>query len=77
MRTEIHISEILENLISSKRLAGSISGGRQDKALYVPDIYTKSQTEWVDNFYTQNGYLGRIMAKLFFMLQVQIHSMYI
>ena len=31
---------ILEDLVNSKRLAGSISGGRQEKATYVPDIYT-------------------------------------
>ncbi|XP_023930232.1 E3 UFM1-protein ligase 1 [Lingula anatina] len=48
---------ILEDLVSSGRLAGSISGGRQDKASYIPDIYTRSQTEWVDAFYKQNGYL--------------------
>jgi hypothetical protein len=30
-----------------------------EKALYVPDIYTKSQNDWVDSFYKQNGYLGK------------------
>ena len=44
--------------MSSGRLAGSITGGRQDQALYVPDIYTISQNEYVDNFFKQNGYLG-------------------
>lgn len=48
---------ILEELVNTGRLAGSISGGRQEKAIYVPDIYTKSQNEWVDSFYKQNGYL--------------------
>ncbi|XP_041352630.1 E3 UFM1-protein ligase 1-like [Gigantopelta aegis] len=48
---------ILEELIQSGRLAGSISGGRQEKAAYLPEIYTKSQNEWVDAFYKQNGYL--------------------
>ncbi|KAJ8315850.1 hypothetical protein KUTeg_008000 [Tegillarca granosa] len=48
---------ILEELVASKRLAGTISGGRQEKALYIPDIYTKSQNDWVDSFYKQNGYL--------------------
>jgi hypothetical protein len=46
-------------LVNTGRLAGSISGGRQEKALYVPDIYTKSQNDWVDSFYKQNGYLGK------------------
>jgi len=45
---------ILEELVSSKRLAGSLSG-----ATYIPDIYTKSQNTWVDSFYKQNGYLGK------------------
>ncbi|XP_019617876.1 PREDICTED: E3 UFM1-protein ligase 1-like [Branchiostoma belcheri] len=49
---------VLEKLVSDGQLAGSITGGRQDKALYVPDIYNKTQMKWVDNFYSQNGYLG-------------------
>ena len=49
---------VLEELVSSGRLAGSISGGRQDQAQYVPSIYVRSQNEWVDNFLKQNGYLG-------------------
>ncbi|XP_076076266.1 E3 UFM1-protein ligase 1-like [Mytilus galloprovincialis] len=48
---------LLEDLVNKGRLAGSISGGRQEKALYIPNIYTKSQNEWVDSFYKQNGYL--------------------
>ncbi|XP_078669883.1 E3 UFM1-protein ligase 1-like isoform X2 [Branchiostoma floridae x Branchiostoma belcheri] len=48
---------VLEKLVSDGQLAGSITGGRQDKALYVPDIYNKTQMKWVDNFYSQNGYL--------------------
>ena len=52
---------ILEELITLGRLAGTLAGGRQDKASYIPDIYTQSQNEWVDNFYKQNGYLGNIV----------------
>ncbi|XP_072018738.1 E3 UFM1-protein ligase 1-like [Amphiura filiformis] len=48
---------ILEGLVSSGRLCGSISGGRQDRASYVPEIYAKTQNNWVDSFYKQNGYL--------------------
>ncbi|XP_071112658.1 E3 UFM1-protein ligase 1-like [Haliotis cracherodii] len=48
---------ILEKLIKMGRLAGSVSGGRNEKATYIPDIYTQSQNEWVDAFYKQNGYL--------------------
>ncbi|XP_064629084.1 E3 UFM1-protein ligase 1-like [Lineus longissimus] len=48
---------IIEDLIATGCLAGSISGGRREKALYIPDIYTKTQSQWVDSFYRQNGYL--------------------
>ncbi|CAG5136377.1 unnamed protein product [Candidula unifasciata] len=49
--------KILEELIASGRLAGSVSGSRQDKSQYLPDIYTQAQSQWVDSFYKQNGYL--------------------
>ncbi|XP_077976993.1 E3 UFM1-protein ligase 1-like isoform X2 [Glandiceps talaboti] len=48
---------ILEDLIKCGRLKGNIVGGRQDKATYVPDIYAKTQNNWIDSFYQQNGYL--------------------
>ena len=50
---------ILDDLVSSGRLSGSVSGGRQDKTVYVPTIYTEAQNQWVDNFFAQNGYLGK------------------
>ncbi|XP_030576867.1 E3 UFM1-protein ligase 1 [Archocentrus centrarchus] len=48
---------VLEELVNTGRLKGSVVGGRQDKAVYVPDIYTKTQNAWVDSFLQQNGYL--------------------
>ncbi|XP_005093191.2 E3 UFM1-protein ligase 1 [Aplysia californica] len=48
---------ILEELLSSGRLAGGVMGSRQDKSQFLPDIYTRAQHEWVDSFYRQNGYL--------------------
>ncbi|XP_059145285.1 E3 UFM1-protein ligase 1-like [Physella acuta] len=48
---------ILDELISSARLMGSLSGSRVDKSQFLPDIYTRAQSEWVDSFYRQNGYL--------------------
>uniref|UniRef100_T1IY38 E3 UFM1-protein ligase 1 homolog n=1 Tax=Strigamia maritima TaxID=126957 RepID=T1IY38_STRMM len=48
---------ITNDLISNGLLAGSISGGRQERAIYIPTIYSKAQNEWVENFYRQNGYL--------------------
>ncbi|XP_069743202.1 E3 UFM1-protein ligase 1 isoform X2 [Narcine bancroftii] len=47
----------LEEFISSGRLNGAVIGGRQDNSIYVPDIYSRTQNNWVDSFYKQNGYL--------------------
>ncbi|XP_050994963.1 E3 UFM1-protein ligase 1 [Labeo rohita] len=48
---------VLEELVYSGRLKGSVVGGRQDKAIYIPDIYSKAQSTWVESFLKQNGYL--------------------
>ncbi len=52
------LSAVLEELVNSGRLKGSVVGGRQDKAIYIPDIYSKAQNTWVESFLKQNGYLG-------------------
>ncbi|XP_058939146.1 E3 UFM1-protein ligase 1 isoform X2 [Kogia breviceps] len=48
---------VLEELVNSGRLRGTVVGGRQDKAVFVPDIYSRTQSTWVDSFLRQNGYL--------------------
>uniref|UniRef100_A0A3Q2NZN6 E3 UFM1-protein ligase 1 n=1 Tax=Fundulus heteroclitus TaxID=8078 RepID=A0A3Q2NZN6_FUNHE len=48
---------VLEEMVNGGRLKGSVVGGRQDKAVYIPDIYSKTQNAWVDSFLQQNGYL--------------------
>ncbi|CAL8394270.1 E3 UFM1-protein ligase 1 [Gadus morhua] len=48
---------VLEELVNSGRLKGAVVGGRQDKAVYIPDIYSRTQNNWVDSFLQQNGYL--------------------
>lgn len=65
MRSLIHtlFTAILEDLIKQGRIKGSISGGHQDKSVFYPDIYTRSQNQWVDSFYAQNGYLGKSKFK--------------
>lgn len=50
---------VLEELVQSGRLQGSVVGGRQDKSVYIPDIYARTQNAWVDSFLQQNGYLGK------------------
>lgn len=49
---------MLEELVNTSRLKGTVVGGRQDKAVFVPDIYARTQSNWVDSFFKQNGYLG-------------------
>lgn len=48
---------LLEELVNSGRVRGSVVGGRQDKAMFVPDIYYKAQKAWVQSFLTHNLYL--------------------
>nr|XP_034965253.1 E3 UFM1-protein ligase 1 isoform X1 [Zootoca vivipara] len=48
---------MLEELVSTGRLKGTVVGGRQDKAVFIPDIYSRTQSNWVDSFFKQNGYL--------------------
>ncbi|XP_058612884.1 E3 UFM1-protein ligase 1 isoform X2 [Onychostoma macrolepis] len=48
---------VLEEQVNSGRLKGSVVGGRQDKSIYIPDIYSKAQSTWVESFLKQNGYL--------------------
>ena len=57
---------LADQLIREGVVKGSISGGKQlSKATYIPSSYATAQSEWVDNFFMQNGYieydaLGRI-----------------
>lgn len=55
------ILAVLEELVGTERLKGNVLGGRQDKAVYIPDIYAKTQNNWVDSFLHQNGYLGSLI----------------
>jgi hypothetical protein len=48
-----------DELINTKRIQASLSGGRQiNVATFIPEIHSRSQNEWIDNFLKQNGYLG-------------------
>lgn len=48
---------ILDSLQETKEIPGVIAGKQAGNSLYVPTIYSKSQNEWVENFYKQNNYL--------------------
>ncbi|XP_068755117.1 E3 UFM1-protein ligase 1 homolog isoform X1 [Montipora capricornis] len=46
----------IDQLCFEGRISGSIQG-RLDKAVFVPDIYSKTQASWIDDFFKQNGYI--------------------
>ncbi|XP_076444457.1 E3 UFM1-protein ligase 1-like [Babylonia areolata] len=48
---------LLDELLKQGRVLGSVSGARQDKSIFYPEIYTRAQNQWLDSFYAQNGYL--------------------
>ncbi|XP_048505536.1 E3 UFM1-protein ligase 1 homolog isoform X2 [Athalia rosae] len=48
---------IVDNLQELRQIPGIVSGKQGNNGIYVPTIYSKGQSEWVDNFYKQNGYL--------------------
>ncbi|XP_065649420.1 E3 UFM1-protein ligase 1 homolog isoform X2 [Hydra vulgaris] len=47
---------VLETLMNTHRLCGSIQG-YHEKAIFTPDIYSKTQTNYIDSFFNQNGYI--------------------
>ena len=49
---------LADELIKTKRLNGTLSGGkRSNKATFVPAVYAKAQAKWVEDFFSQNGYI--------------------
>ncbi|XP_032665744.1 E3 UFM1-protein ligase 1 homolog isoform X2 [Odontomachus brunneus] len=40
-----------------KQVPGVVTGKQGGNSVYIPIIYSKSQNDWVENFYKQNGYL--------------------
>lgn len=47
---------ILEDLISSGKLPGSVLG-RRERAQYIPNIYNQARQAWIESFFEQNGYI--------------------
>ncbi|XP_012275654.1 E3 UFM1-protein ligase 1 homolog [Orussus abietinus] len=48
---------IIECLQQAQELPGIITGKQSGQSMYIPNVYSKTQSEWVNNFYKQNGYL--------------------
>ncbi|EDV25034.1 uncharacterized protein TRIADDRAFT_25797 [Trichoplax adhaerens] len=53
---EALLHDILRKLLDEKRLAGSVQG-HQSKAIYTPNIYSRTQSNWVLSFFRQNDYI--------------------
>lgn len=54
---QIGIQErIFHSLVNEVNAAGVVTS-KQLGAQYIPHVYTKNQTDWVESFYRQNGYL--------------------
>lgn len=53
------VAAVIDNLLESKEVAGTLTGRQSGTAHFIPHIYSKAQCEWVTNFYKQNGYLGK------------------
>jgi hypothetical protein len=57
----INFPAIIGNLMETKKVPGVITGKQQGgSSMYIPAIYSKSQSDWVNSFYKQNGYLGML-----------------
>lgn len=55
----MNLPAIIGNLMETKQVPGVITGKQQGaSSMYIPAIYSKSQNDWVNSFYKQNGYLG-------------------
>jgi hypothetical protein len=55
----VNFAAIIASLTEMKQVAGVITGKQQaGSSMYIPAIYSKSQNDWVNSFYKQNGYLG-------------------
>ncbi|KAH0541166.1 E3 UFM1-protein ligase 1 homolog [Cotesia glomerata] len=48
---------IFDDLQNTGQAPGVITNKQISSGVYVPTIYSKTQSEWVYNFYKQNGYL--------------------
>ncbi|KAJ9587791.1 hypothetical protein L9F63_018774 [Diploptera punctata] len=55
---EFLVQTIVDKLMEMKQVPGVVTGKQQGGSnMYIPAIYSKSQNDWVNNFYKQNGYL--------------------
>ncbi|XP_035737349.1 E3 UFM1-protein ligase 1 homolog [Vespa mandarinia] len=51
------IFPILGDLQQKKQISGIVTGDQIKTSMFLPHIYVKNQTQWIHDFYKQNGYL--------------------
>lgn len=54
---QIAVQERLFHSVIHEINPAGVVTSKQQGAQYIPNAYTKNQTDWVDSFYRQNGYL--------------------
>lgn len=54
---QISVQERLFHSVIHEISPAGVVTSKQQGAQYIPNAYTKNQTDWVDSFYRQNGYL--------------------
>lgn len=64
--TWVSCKDVLDELIKSGQIKGSLHGGRQAlSAVYVPDFFVKAQKQYVEAFLKQNGYIGKLGNRIY------------
>lgn len=55
------VAAVIDSLFEAKEVAGTLTGRQGGTATFIPHVYSKAQSEWVNNFYKQNGYIGELI----------------
>lgn len=58
---------ILGDLQQKKQISGIVTGDQIKTSMFLPHIYVKNQTQWIHDFYKQNGYLGMHFTNVFYL----------
>ena len=56
----VFILEITNDLIENRKINGVLSGGINGQ--FTPSVFLKAQAKTVEEFYTQNQYLGFVYS---------------
>lgn len=62
------VAAVIDSLFEAKEVAGTLTGRQGGTATFIPHVYSKAQSEWVNNFYKQNGYIGELILYLTLLL---------